>query len=320
MKYHALEVLTKNIVLIDGISRSGKLLTGALISSFKNSEHLEFGLNFEHFCPAIEFKKIDLDYANAFINNYLNELAYNKYLSRNVNFRPNDRTGVRNSINYKTYKKRLLKKEGDQIINLIRKEKKQIPFVTHDILVTINALNKLNINYKMIEIFRNPISLVMSWYKRGLGNRYGKDKRLFTLLIKKNKKVYPWYDNISNQNLNSDDEFEKCVNYVHFLTKRSVGNYNNLNKKNKRKIFISSYEKIVENTYDELENISKFLNLKFSNLTKIFIKKENCPKNINKNKINMDRLYLKSKLKKNTFNKLLNLEKEFNKNIYGLTK
>ena len=34
----------------------------------------------------------------------------------------------------------------------------------------------------------------------------------------------------------------------------------------------------------------------------------------------MDRLYLKSKLKKNTFNKLLNLEKEFNKNIYGLTK
>ena len=117
-------------------------------------------------------------------------------------------------------------------------------------------------------------------------------------LLKKIKKVYPWYDNISNQNLNSDDEFEKCVNYVHFLTKRSVGNYNNLNKKNKRKIFISSYEKIVENTYDELENISKFLNLKFSNLTKIFIKKENCPKNINKNKINMDRLYLKSKLKK----------------------
>ena len=38
MKYHALEALTKNIVLIDGISRSGKLLTGALISSFKNSE------------------------------------------------------------------------------------------------------------------------------------------------------------------------------------------------------------------------------------------------------------------------------------------
>ena len=34
----------------------------------------------------------------------------------------------------------------------------------------------------------------------------------------------------------------------------------------------------------------------------------------------MDRLYLKSKLKKNTLNKFLNLEKEFNKYIYGLTK
>ena len=35
MKYHALEALTKNIVLIDGISRSGKLLTGALYHHLK---------------------------------------------------------------------------------------------------------------------------------------------------------------------------------------------------------------------------------------------------------------------------------------------
>lgn len=243
MKYHSLEVLTKNIILIDGISRSGKLLTASLISSFKNSEHLEFGLNFEHFCPAIEFKKIDLDYANAFINNYLNELIYNKYLSRNVNFRPHDRTGVPNSINISTYKKRLFQKEGNKIINLIEREKKQIPFVTHDILVTINALNKLDVNYKMIEIFRNPISLVMSWYKRGLGKRYGKDKRMFSLLIKKSNKIYPWYDQISSLNLNTNNEIEKCVNYVYFLTKRSVRNYKNLNNINKKKYLLVHMKK-----------------------------------------------------------------------------
>ena len=55
-----------------------------------------------------------------------------------------------------------------------------------------------------------------------------------SLYLLKNKKVYPWYDNISNQNLNSDDEFEMCK-LCSFLTKRSVGNYNNLNKKIKEK-------------------------------------------------------------------------------------
>ena len=99
-----------------------------------------------------------------------------------------------------TYKRRLHAKEGNAIIDLILKEKKQIPFITHNILVTINALNKLDFNYKMIEIFRNPMDLVMSWYKRGLGERFGKDKRMFTLLIKKKKKIFPWYDQIKNLN------------------------------------------------------------------------------------------------------------------------
>ena len=187
MNYYPISILPKKIIFIDGISRSGKLFTGTLLSTFKNYEHLEFGLNFERLCPALEFKKINEDFAKSYINNYLNELIYNKYLSRNVNFRPTDRTGVVNTQNYKLYKKRLKMKEGDNIIKQIKKENKSLLFVTHDILTTIKAFNKLGLNYKMIEIFRNPFSLVMSWYKRGLGRRFGNDQRLFSLLIKKKK-------------------------------------------------------------------------------------------------------------------------------------
>ena len=318
MKYHQVKVLTKNIILIDGVARSGKLLTGALVSSFKNSEHLEFGLNFEYFCPAIEFNKLDLDYANAFITTHLNNLIYNKYLSRNVNFRPSDRTGVPNSINMSTYKRRLYSKEGNKIIDLILKEKKQIPFITHNILVTINALNKLDFNYKMIEIFRNPLSLVMSWYKRGLGERFGKDKRMFTLLIKKKNKIFPWYDQISNSNSKVYNELEKCANYVYFLTKKSTENFENLKNKDKKKIFITSYENIVENTYNELKKISVFLNLKFSDKTTKFLKKNKVPSKIDEDILNYNRSFLESKLNKKTFKKLIDLEEKLNNNIYNL--
>ena len=59
----------------------------------------------------------------------------------------------------------------------------------------------------MIEILETMPNNVR--YKRGLGNRYGKDKDCLLYLLKKIKK-FIHSDNISNQNLNSDDEFEKC--------------------------------------------------------------------------------------------------------------
>ena len=321
MHYHSLKLLLKKIILIDGISRTGKLLTGSLVSSFKNSEHLEFGTNFEHFCPGIYFKKIDKHYAKSYITNYLNELIYNKYLSRNVNFRPTDRTGVPNSISLNTYKKRLKAKEGDGIVKLINKQNKQVPFITHDLLININALNELDINYQMIQIFRNPINLVMSWYKRGLGSRYGKDQRMFTLLINKKDNIYPWYDQISGINNNKNaNELERCINYVYYLTKKSIVNYKNLNSRYKKKIFISTYESIVGNTLEELKKIKKFLNLKITNSTLKFIKKEKCPKQLDKDKLEQNRKYIKLKVKKIFYDRIISFKNKFNNNIYNILK
>ena len=56
-KYFALKIITKKIVFIDGINRTGKLLTGSLVSSLDKMEHLEFGEIFQHIIPAIKLKK-----------------------------------------------------------------------------------------------------------------------------------------------------------------------------------------------------------------------------------------------------------------------
>jgi hypothetical protein len=51
MKYHPQKRILQNnqIVFIDGISRTGKLLLGSLVSQLDRMEHLEFGENFESF-------------------------------------------------------------------------------------------------------------------------------------------------------------------------------------------------------------------------------------------------------------------------------
>ena len=317
--YFALNRISKNIILIDGISRTGKLLLGSLISSFEKMEHLEFGENFEHILPATKFKKVSIDFAQAYLNNYLNQTIYNKYISRNVNFRPNDRTGIDKSKNPKIYYDRLKLDEGDQVIKLIKKQKNYLPFITHDLAINLDILKKLRMNFKIIEIIRNPIDTVYSWYKRGLGDRYGSDQRMFTLLMKKKNIVYPWYNSLNGYSDKNYNSCERCVEHVINLNKNSNRNLrnNNLNKKT----LVITYEELIKNTLSELKRISNFLGTKTNLKTIEFIKRENLPvvknttnqKDFDK-KINL----IKKKCSKDLFKKLIKLNKEYENNHYNL--
>jgi len=216
VRYHPLNRVLKNnqIVFIDGITRTGKLLLGSLVSSLDKMEHLEFGENFEFLLPALKFKKVKIDFVNSYLNNYLNQLIYNKFIGRNVNFRPNDRTGIANSRDPKVYYKRLKCKEGDSVLKLIKKNKVFLPLVTHDIAVNLDLLFKMKMNFKIIEIIRSPVDTVYSWYKRGLGKRFGKDQRMFTLLINNKNIIDPWYGVLNNYQKDNLNECEKCINHV----------------------------------------------------------------------------------------------------------
>ena len=303
MKYSPPKLINNNIVIIDGIARSGKLLTGAIISSFSNTEQFEMGRNFEDFGLGLKLKKIDFHFAEAFIKNYLNELIYNKYLSRNVNFRASDRTGVKNSPYFKLYKKRLKKKEGDNVINLIKSEKRNIPFVTHDLLLSINSFNKLNLKYKMIYVLRNPFDLIISWNKKKLSERLGKDQRLFTLDIK-NIRKYEKYNNV-----------EACANYVYHMINEAIKSYNKLSKKMKKNIFITTYQKVSQNQKNEIKKIAKFLNSKTTNNTLKVIKKEKLfEKDKKKYQFNLKKRkeFIKSKISIKTYYKLIEQEKNLN--------
>ena len=88
--------LANNIVFLDGITRSGKLLLGTLVSSFNRMESFELGESFEHFMAALRLKRTSIDFSKAFLGIYLNQTLYNKMISRNANFRKNDKSSIFN--------------------------------------------------------------------------------------------------------------------------------------------------------------------------------------------------------------------------------
>ena len=320
INYFPINRISKNIILIDGISRTGKLLLGSLVSSFNKMEHLEFGENFEYILPAIKLKKVELKFGNAYLNNYLNMLIYNKYISRNVNFRPYDRTGVDRSKNPKLYYNRLKFNEGDEVIDFIKKQKHFLPIVTHDLAINLDILKKMKMNFKIIEIIRNPIDTVYSWYKRGLGTRYCNDQRIFTLLIKKKKNIFPWYNALNNYQNKNYNNCEKCIQHVLNLNRYSNTNLrnNNLNKN----IHITTYENLTNNPLYELKKISNFIGTKTNKHTKKFILREklSLKKKLFVPKIKFDnKVKLIKKLSsKNLFEELIKLNREYEFNHYKL--
>jgi len=315
-KYYSMKPLIKNIVFVDGIARSGKLLTASLISSFKKMESFEMGENFEHFIPALKMNKCSNDFAKSYLCNYINQLIYNKMLSRHVNFRPSDRTSIQNYFNPRLYKKRLKMKEGDQVVKKIKTEKQILPFVTHDIMSNYNIFSKLKIKIKFISVYRSPVELVYSWIKRGLGTRLGTDPRIFTLVINKGNKSSPWYLNNLQKVWKKLNRYERCVYYVILLTNKSVKEQKRI--KHKKISFITSYDHITENTIDELKKISKFLKTKFSDKTYLFIKKERQSYKYLKKEVKLKLDFIKKKIDKKIFDDLISLEKKYNKDLYGL--
>ena len=310
--------IVKKIVFIDGVTRSGKLLTGSLISSFQKMESLVFGENFEHFMPALKLKKCSYDFARSYLNNYINQTIYNKMISRDVNFRPRDITSIRNFFKPILYKKRLTKPEGDVVLKKIKLLNPILPFVTHDIMMNYNIFKKLNIKVKLIEIYRNPFELTHSWFERNLANNLENSKRSFTLKIMNRKKEYPWYLKDLPKNWDKFNDHEKCAYYVILNTTESIKKQKKI--KDKKFLYTTTYTHITENTHSELKKIARFLGTNFSNKTKEIIRKKNCPNFSFRKLIKKKKKYLKQKLSNKIYQKLLKLESDYNKNIYGLKK
>ncbi len=146
----------------------------------------------------------------------------------------------------------------------------------------------------------------------------GKDPTHFTILLNNNNGKYPWYLNKLPKKWNSLNEIEKCSHFVIQLTNESIANQKKIKSKNK--LFTSSYERITENTFNELMKISKFLKTSLSKETSNIIKKSNCPNLSIRKKINNKKNFLRNNIRKDLYLSLENLEKKYYKNIYGFRK
>ena len=313
------KILLKNPVLIDGLSRSGKSIISKILPTLNNSEHLKVFTYFEHIMPALRYKEIKLNYANAQLITMLNELAYNTFIGRDVNFRSTDYTSVTTKNLKKKYLQRLKSKEGDIIVKKLMKTKNFFPFMAHEIMPNLDELNKMRIKFKIIEFYRNPVDNIYSWIEKKLCNDFVTNPRSFTLATfdSKLKRKVPWFCGNNVKYWLKLNTYEKSVFAVCKLLEESVKSQK---KNNKTKILTLSFESFYKNPFINIKKICKFLNCKTTKYTNLEIKKANCPREENINLRKKKEIFIKDRVSKKLFLSMTNLKIQYEKNLYGLKK
>lgn len=277
VNYAIQENIAVNVVFVDGITRCGKSLFSHVIGTFENFEHLQFINPLEHLVPAVALGAVEKGFAAAFMRSHLNETVYNTLLSRNVNFRTTDQTGVPNHPDADVYWKRLQRPDGDDVVRELREAIRVFPFMTHDMMVNLQTLDEINVPYRMIEIYRHPVMNVKSCFERGWGRRYGSDPRAFTLNVAHGGHLIPWYAIGFEDVWLGCSELEKCVWMVTELLTRSVDQQTRFGD---HRILTVTFESFVTRTNEEIERIATFLGHRPTPATSIQLSKANCPRDL----------------------------------------
>jgi len=313
------ELINDNIVFVDGLTRVGKSMLNILLASLDGVSHPQVLEPLEQLMPMYKTGHMDKNSISAFLRLHLNEKFYNYMLSRNLNFRYDDLTSIHNSSNEIKFYKNLSKIDGETIINELRSDTTLHQFQTHDVLTQYSLFLDLNIEAKIIEIFRNPIDTIHSWYKRGWGKRFdNEDPRSFTSLFKYEGKTLPHYA-IGYENIYfSLNEMEKCVFLHNKLLNESLVEYNKLSSEQKYNILILKYEDILEKPDIEIDKICLFLNVNKTEHTSRFMKHARVPRELKlddrKNKTEEIRRNINIKL----FDELMYLSNQYKSSLYDL--
>ena len=315
------DLIKKDIVFIDGLTRVGKSMLNVLVASLDKLSHPQFFEPLEQLLPMYRNGHMDKSSISSFLRLQLNEKFYNYLLSRNLNFRYDDLTSIHNSTNYKAFFKNLSKQDGELVVDELINDNTIHQFQTHDILTQYKFFLDLKINVKIIELFRNPIDTIHSWYKRGWGNRFDKeDPRSFTSLFRYKGKTLPHYAIGCEEKYFSLNEMEKCVFLHNLLLEMSLHEYQKLSNKQKENILLIKFEDVISDPDIEIDRICSFLDSSKTEHTNTAFIKAKVPRDIVLEKREQKLSEIKRAVNQDLFDDLINLENQYNNNLYKILK
>jgi hypothetical protein len=253
--------LVKNLILLEGTSRAGKLFLGKLISNLENTEYYIYSTVLEHVPPMVKVGGMTEDAAISFIKAHIDQSFYDRGMGRYLNLRYDDASSVYHSLELDEYLRRSLTPYGKDIKAKILKNAaiRSALFIIPDTFPVVGILFKAYPDLKMIKSIRHPIDLVYSLYVNGFGCRHNDDPMAFHMIMQGNKESIPWYAQGWQDEYESLSDADRVIKTTSHLFRMETEAYESFTEKQKQQILVIRYENLVEQTHDIIKQICTFL-------------------------------------------------------------
>ncbi|MEM6321516.1 MAG: hypothetical protein AAF960_27910, partial [Bacteroidota bacterium] len=157
--------LCPNIVFVDGMWGSGKSMIAPILGSFPEVEKQRMNHNFEYLALLHHCGQIKSGAASSFLNIQADLDIFNSLISREVNLRPSDHSGIFKNPKTFQYLKRLFKLGSQNIVDEIEQHQPWLQIMTHNVVqVTDILFQTFGHRMKMVVMARHPLYMIEHWY------------------------------------------------------------------------------------------------------------------------------------------------------------
>lgn len=210
--------LCNQIIVLDGISGTGKTMFSPLLSSFERVQNARFEYMFEYLCIATSKNKISVDASVSLLNLLADIKCYDGMISREVNFRPTDLSSVFSSSHAFKYLQQLFMADGASVSTRIAQENPSLLLVTHQLLGCMQpAMDAFGDRLRVVEMVRHPLYLLDHWDSHIA--MFGANPRDFTLWVNYNSQPVPWFAEGWESDYIQAPPFDKAIYTISSLMK-----------------------------------------------------------------------------------------------------
>jgi hypothetical protein len=248
-----------NLMIIDGITRSGKFWLADFIGYYENVEPVIHEASMDYVALSAFFKELDQNSAKEILRNIVSNKCFNISIGRDLNFRLADSSSIYHNPKRTNYLNRVHLLPEKKFENLKTVDYKEVtfPILSHDWLSIWGIQQKAFPGIKIIRVERNPVDLVYAWLDTGIGL----GQMAFGHRISYNNNTYPWFAKDFLGQYNQLADAERVILSISYLCKSAWRNIKMLQERGES-IICTSFERMGDQPAIEMNRISEFIGRK----------------------------------------------------------
>ena len=267
------------VVIVDGQGRSGKNLIAVLLSTMGRVEKMRLDSQIDYFARYYFLGKMSLDAAVIALQTEFDEKHYYNAISRDVNFRIDDYSGVLKQGKRLEYFRRLFLPADEAAVTRLQKQRGIFQEMTHDGLHAATLyFAALGERLKMIHVFRDPVGNIYEQNQRGFGTRIGRDPRELQLTHFWNGHYLPIMAIGREEAWINGNATERLVLIVDSMFRLNTQGYIDISPDDRKRVLFLEFEDFVVNPYPHMERLEAFIGERFGKAKSRILKRERSPR------------------------------------------